>query len=161
MRIKKDPVIGAWELAESDESVRPQSTSGMVPCNRKRILIVDDEASIRQITQKVLAPQLPPDILYDMAANGREAVDSFVDFHHKIILLDMAMPVMDGEEAAIRILEVCDENKWEYPSIIFRTGYDPSSNSRNMVASDPAHCLLRKPVRNQTLITAVKKRLNQ
>lgn len=159
MRITKDPVLDAWELAESDEAKRPATDRDRVPANPNRLLIVDDEDSVRRITQSVLEANLPETFDYDFASNGEEAVRLFARTHHKVILLDLAMPVMDGEQAALKIMDLCEESKWEPPSIVFRTGYAPPGNVRNLVAVDPAHCLLRKPVRNQTLVTAVKKRL--
>lgn len=160
MRITKDPVLDAWELAESDEKKRPATDRNLVPANRNRLLIVDDEESIRRVTLSTLKASLPEHLEYDFARDGEEAVRLFSMKHHKVIMLDLAMPVMDGEKAGIKILDLCEESKWEPPSIIFRTGYAPPGNVRNIVAGDPAHCLLRKPVRNQTLITAVKKRFD-
>ena len=159
MKIIKDPILDSWELAESDIRRRPQSHETDKKCDRKRVLIVDDEKSIVLVTTKVLRATLPESIAIDTASNGKEAVEAFEASHPKVIVLDLTMPVMDGEQAANRIIDMCAENGWEVPSIIFRTGYAPPGDVRNLVASDPAHCLLRKPVRNQTLIMAVRKRL--
>jgi CheY-like chemotaxis protein len=159
MRITKDPVLDSWELAESDEDARVLQGGPFKPCNPYRILVVDDEESVRGITIRILESNLGPVYQYDQATNGEDAVRLFSQMHHKVILLDLSMPVLDGEQAANQILDICDQTQWETPAIIFRTGYAPPGNVRNMVACDPAHCLLRKPVRNQTLIKAVRGRL--
>ncbi len=62
------------------------------------ILVVDDEASIRKITQSTLEA-----CNYKVltASDGREAVAIYTKYHQNIsiILLDMMMPLMDGEKA--------------------------------------------------------------
>jgi CheY-like chemotaxis protein len=159
MKITKDPILDSWELAESDMRKRPIDRHPSKACDHNRVLIVDDEESVVLITSKVLKASLPDNIMIETAQNGEEAVSAFAKWHHKVIILDLIMPVMDGEQAANAIIDMCAESNWEVPSIIFRTGYAPPGDIRNLVASDPAHCLLRKPVRNQTLIMAVNKRL--
>lgn len=61
-----------------------------------RILVVDDEADIREFVQYNLLKEG-----YDVACatNGREAVERAVEFCPHIILMDMMMPEMDGCEA--------------------------------------------------------------
>lgn len=65
----------------------------------ERILIVDDDESIRQIVHLCLS-----DEGYDVyeASNGQAALDGLGEFRPSLILLDMRMPVMDGWEFARR-----------------------------------------------------------
>jgi CheY-like chemotaxis protein len=62
-----------------------------------RILVVDDDESIRQIVRLCLS-----DEGYDVfeAANGQAALDVVDEFQPSLILLDLRMPVMDGWEFA-------------------------------------------------------------
>lgn len=159
MKITKNPVLDSWELAESEERRRPHTHRAAKHCDRSRILIVDDEESVRFVTERVLRSKLSPNLILDMASNGQEAVAQFAKWQHKVIIMDLTMPILSGEEAANQIIDMCEEFQWEVPSIIFRTGYAPPGDVRNLVACDPGHCLLRKPVRNQTLVLAVAKRL--
>lgn len=159
MHINKNPLTDSWELAESEETTRPSVRKKVIPCKANTILIVDDEESIRGVTKLVLEKSLPDNVIYDCACDGHEAVKMYQGKHHKVILMDLSMPVLDGEKASHMILDLSQESGWEPPAIIFRTGYAPPNDVRNLVATDPAHCLLRKPVRNQTLIMAVSKRL--
>ena len=159
MKITKDPLMDSWELAESDQGARRVQVRGLVPCEKTRILIADDEESVRRVTTLVLKKDLGPAYEYDYAVNGEDAVRQFTQYHHKVILIDLSMPILGGEQAADQIVDICEDAKWEVPSIIFRTGYDPPQNIRNIVSCDSAHCLLRKPVRNQTLVMAVRRRL--
>ena len=65
-----------------------------------RILIVEDN----HINRAVFLKQLQQ-MEYDVAAvkNGQEAVDYYLEQTVDIILMDCAMPVMDGYEATARI----------------------------------------------------------
>jgi CheY-like chemotaxis protein len=60
-----------------------------------RILVVDDDESIRQIVRLCLS-----DEGYDIgeAANGEAALEILPAFQPRLILLDLRMPVMDGWE---------------------------------------------------------------
>jgi CheY-like chemotaxis protein len=64
---------------------------------RERILLVDDDESIRQVVSIFLT-----DEGYEVAGagNGRAALDVVHEFQPEIILLDLRMPVMDGCEFA-------------------------------------------------------------
>jgi two-component system, chemotaxis family, chemotaxis protein CheY len=65
----------------------------------ERILIVDDDESIRQIVRLCLS-----DEGYEVceAANGLAALEALETFRPNLILLDLRMPVMDGWEFARR-----------------------------------------------------------
>jgi DNA-binding response OmpR family regulator len=62
-----------------------------------RILIVDDDPSIRTIVAKSLE-QLPFAVGTELASNGMEAVDMAGRDHPDLIVLDVMMPEMDGFE---------------------------------------------------------------
>jgi CheY-like chemotaxis protein/anti-sigma regulatory factor (Ser/Thr protein kinase) len=70
------------------------------------ILVVDDEAGIREITRRMLEAFGYRVVL---AADGAEAVEIFSSRRHEIsaVLTDMMMPVMDGA-AAIRAMRTID-----------------------------------------------------
>ena len=65
----------------------------------ERILIVDDDESIRQIVRLCLS-----DEGYEVceAAHGVAALEAIETFRPNLILLDLRMPVMDGWEFARR-----------------------------------------------------------
>lgn len=67
-----------------------------------RVLIVDDQALIRQAVADILGAQDDIDVI-GLAANGREAID-FVSAHRPdIVIMDIRMPVLDGIEATAQI----------------------------------------------------------
>ncbi|MCW6051379.1 response regulator [Lyngbya sp. CCAP 1446/10] len=68
------------------------------PCYR--ILIVDDREDNRELLVKMLSPL---GFKLQQAANGREAVEMWENWHPHLILMDVRMPVMDGYEATKEI----------------------------------------------------------
>ena len=61
------------------------------------ILIVDDNASIRHILRAEFERR---DWKVEEARNGREAIEKAEESNPDLIVLDLAMPVMNGLEAA-------------------------------------------------------------
>ncbi len=71
---------------------------------RRRILLADDELSIRRAYCALLEPH---GYIVEAVRNGKEAVESFGRSRPDLVLLDVMMPVMDGLSAcaAIRRLD--------------------------------------------------------
>ncbi len=65
----------------------------------ERILIVDDDESIRQIVRLCLTDE---GFEVREAANGQAALEALAEFAPDLILLDLRMRVMDGWEFASR-----------------------------------------------------------
>lgn len=68
----------------------------------KKILVVDDEADIRDMLQTLLA-----DVGFEViqAENGQEALRKVQLFKPDMILLDISMPQMDGAEVCLKLKE--------------------------------------------------------
>ena len=67
-----------------------------------RVLVTDDHAMVRDGICALLA--LTGDIeAIGIAANGREALDMVRELMPDVVLMDIAMPIMDGLEATRRI----------------------------------------------------------
>lgn len=142
-------------LAKANDGMNDTSQAELVPCNRTRILITDDEAPIRSIFRMILSCGIPG-CLIDEATNGLEAVKSFADCHYGVVLLDLKMPVMDGQTAYQKICDVCGEKGWELPAVIFCTGFSAPGNLRPPAGCDTGFRILQKPVSNDALVAAVK-----
>jgi two-component system, OmpR family, KDP operon response regulator KdpE len=65
-----------------------------------RILVVDDEQSVRKFLKVALSSQ---DYVVDEAATGLEGIDSAAKIKPDVVILDLGLPDMDGTEV-IRLL---------------------------------------------------------
>ncbi len=130
----------------------------LVPCEKNRLLIVDDEPGIRSIFKQILSASLPGCVV-DVATNGAEAIESFKTGHHTVLLMDLHMPVMDGETAFRKLEELCETENREMPSVVFCAGYEPSYELHKVIANSRRHFILRKPVTNEMLLDTIKVRL--
>lgn len=86
---------------DSQEKVRADADSMVV--SGKTILVVDDIQTNRLVLTKILSTL---GAVCDVACNGQEAVDKFMDSSpggYDLILMDVQMPVLDGYEAVRRI----------------------------------------------------------
>ncbi len=73
--------------------------------NKKiRILLADDHAVVRQGFRMILGAQTDMEIVGE-AGNGREAVSMSEQLHPDIVVMDVAMPELNGIEATRRITE--------------------------------------------------------
>ena len=64
-----------------------------------RVLIVDDEPAVRAALDRALRLD---EYEIELAADGREALDRLADARQDAIVLDVAMPGIDGLEACRR-----------------------------------------------------------
>ncbi|MBC7644202.1 MAG: response regulator transcription factor [Thermoleophilia bacterium] len=92
-------------------SVDPRSPT---PC---RVVICDDAPSYRELLNVVMQTT-DGVIVVGMAIHGQEAVDLAVEHQPDIVLLDLAMPVMDGMEALPLIISASPQTK-----VIILTGF--------------------------------------
>ena len=112
---------------------------------RKKIMIVDDESSIREI----LSTQLGR-LHYDTvcAADGLEAVALFKSERPDLILMDLMMPIMDGLTACQKIRAV--EKKGRRVPVLFLTARD-SQHDKLSSALSGGDDFVTKPVSLQEL----------
>ena len=68
-----------------------------------KILVVDDESSIREALSKVL---LAEDYDVDTAENGQEAIEKLKTDKINLVLLDLGLPVKDGWGTVIWLAQV-------------------------------------------------------
>ncbi len=128
------------------------------PCDKNRLLIVDDETSIVRLFKVILSSALPETSI-DTAFNGREAVENFENGRHGTLLMDLHMPVMDGREAFETIQNLCREKDWVMPSVVFCTGFAPPDWVRTALHANTSHQLLNKPVTGTVLVETIRKSL--
>ena len=83
----------------------PAEGDGQVPVpstKKPRILVVDDDASIRTIVTKSLE-QLPFPVEIQSASNGVEGFEMVQNIHPDMVVLDIMMPGMDGFEVCQKL----------------------------------------------------------
>lgn len=78
-----------------------------------RILVVDDEAIIREFVSEVLEP-----LDVTQAVNGQDAIDQIPGFDPDLIITDIKMPIKGGEE----VVKFSKQFNSKIPVIII-TGY--------------------------------------
>ena len=113
-----------------------------------KVLLVDDEPLARERLRGLLAG-LPGVQLVGEASNGREAFEQAVAKRPDTVLLDIAMPVLDGLEAA-RYLQALEPP----PAVVFCTAYD-----EHALAAFEARAVdyLVKPIRRERLLQALER----
>ncbi|RKT54554.1 response regulator [Saccharothrix australiensis] len=85
-----------------------------------RVLVVDDQAMIRESFRVALDSQADLEVVGE-AGTGAEAVALALDLRPAVVLMDIRMPVMDGLEAARRILAAAGD---EPPRVLVLTTFD-------------------------------------
>lgn len=69
-----------------------------------RVLVVDDSSFMRKSLTHILTSDSSIDVI-DTASNGEEAIRKVKQLNPDVVLLDIAMPVMDGLTALIHIMK--------------------------------------------------------
>jgi PAS domain S-box-containing protein len=136
-------------LTESPCVTIPAESATKIPRGHgELILVIDDEAFVREITQKTLEAYGYRVIL---ASDGTEAVAIFAIRSKEIsaVLTDINMPVMDGRQT-IRILLQMDPDV----RIIAASGLSDSYKDAHLPGSGVTH-FLHKPFTGETLLTAL------
>jgi DNA-binding NarL/FixJ family response regulator len=96
------------------------------PC---RVGVCDDQAGFRQLVAVVLGLKSGLEIVGE-AADGREAVALAKKLQPDVLLLDIAMPEMDGLEALPRVLEVSPSTQ-----VVMLTGLTAASIRERALAA--------------------------
>jgi DNA-binding NtrC family response regulator len=111
--------------------------------NKKRILIVDDDETVRLSYRRSLA-----DSPWDVAAvqNGEEALQSMQSNPFDVVLLDVRMPGSDG----ISVLGTM-KRKWPDSEVVIITGY-PSLDGAVTAVRLGASNYVVKPVGPQEIV---------
>jgi DNA-binding NarL/FixJ family response regulator len=95
-----------------------------------RVLIVDDHAILRDGIRSLLERQENIRVVGE-ASNGREAIDRVQELSPDLVLMDVAMPEMNGLEATIqiksrfpqvRVLILTQHDDYEYVEPMLRAG---------------------------------------
>jgi excisionase family DNA binding protein len=103
----------------TDPGSTPHAAAGRTANERPRILVLDDEASIRDLLAKTLALA---DYDVDTAADGRSALERLRMYSYDLLIADLRMPGIDG----LSVIREAKRLKADIPVIVI-TGYSTES----------------------------------
>jgi CheY-like chemotaxis protein len=116
--------------------------------NKKTIMVVDDDADVREAVTDLLEAHgyavIP-------AANGQDALDELKTGERRpsLILLDVMMPIMDGQTFAAE--QQADPDLREIPVVVFTAFSAALDEMKDMHPS----ARLEKPVKAERLLDSV------
>lgn len=114
----------------------------------KRILIVDDAATVRMYHRNLLETA---GYVVEEAVNGIEALEKSLQNPFDLYVVDINMPKLDGYGF---LRELRAQDGAQVPAIMVST--EAESNDRMQAYTAGANAYLVKPVRPQQLLTHVK-----
>ena len=135
------------ETSPMRRAMRPEELKG------KRILLVDDEEVVARSAARLLK-RLGYDVL--VVNDGQAAVDFFEgsDVRPDLVLLDLDMPLMDGEETQRRLSRIEPDVR-----IVFVSGHRDMAREQ-LVMKAGARGFVRKPYEMRQLERAIQEALN-
>jgi len=138
---------GARAAAAAPPPPRPATGA-----SRPRVLVVDDEASIRDLLAKTLALA---EYDVDVAPDGRSALERMRLYPYDLLIADLKMPGMDG----LAVIREAKRYKADLPVIII-TGFSTESSAIDAVNLGVAG-YLTKPFRVPQVLAAAAKALGE
>ena len=155
-----------WRFRKRDidawlESQRPRGARGAgaasaravsPPAGRPRVLIVDDEASIRDLLSKTLALA---EYDVDLAPDGRSALERLRIIPYDLLITDLKMPGVDG----LAVIREARRLKADIPVIII-TGFSTEASAIEAVNLGVSG-YLTKPFRVPRVLAAAAKALGE
>jgi two-component system NtrC family sensor kinase len=116
-------------VATSSEAEHPHAPAAQTQGDRLRILVVDDEASVRVALQRYFAARGHE---VETTASGRDAIARLRDRTFDAVVVDMRMPDLSGEQL-YEELRARDPGHAE--RVVFTTGQLVEEGVRNFLAS--------------------------
>ena len=148
--------IDAWLESQRPRSARSstgQTTRIATPlAGRPRVLVVDDEASIRDLLSKTLALA---EYEVDLAPDGRTALERLRIVPYDLLITDLKMPGVDG----LAVIREARRMKADIPVIII-TGFSTEASAIEAVNLGVAG-YLTKPFRVPRVLAAAAKALGE
>ena len=148
--------IDAWLETQRPRGSRAAQTSApraaTAAGGRPRVLVVDDEATIRDLLSKTLALA---EYDVDMAHDGRTALDRLRIIPYDLLITDLKMPGVDG----LTVIREARRLKADLPVIII-TGFSNEASAIEAVNLGVSG-YLTKPFRVPRVLAAASKALGE
>lgn len=113
-----------------------------------KVLIADDHAVVREGTRRILQQEPEIEVVAE-AGDGEEALRLAASCKPDVVIMDIAMPVMDGIEATRQIKKLCPDT-----AVLILSAYDDDQFVFSLLEAGAAGYLL-KSVRGRELTDAV------
>jgi excisionase family DNA binding protein len=146
--------IDAWldrQRSESDKAGLPHHIVSSRRTARKRVLVVDDEASIRELLSKTLAIA---EYEVDTAGDAASALQQMRAAAYDLLIADLKMPGVDG----LTLIRQAKQIQADLPVIII-TGYSTESSAIEAVNLG-VDGYLTKPFRVPQVLAAAAKAMS-
>ncbi len=148
--------IDAWLESQRPRASRAAAPSAVrassAPAGRPRVLVVDDEVSIRDLLSKTLALA---EYDVDLAPDGRAAVERLRIIPYDLLITDLKMPGIDG----LAVIREARRLKADIPVIII-TGFSTEASAIEAVNLGVSG-YLTKPFRVPRVLAAAAKALGE
>ena len=149
--------IDAWLESQRPRAGRPvpatpPARSATAAAGRPRVLVVDDEATIRDLLSKTLALA---EYDVDLAPDGRAALDRLRMIPYDLLITDLKMPGVDG----LTVIREARRLKADLPVIII-TGFSNEASAIEAVNLGVSG-YLTKPFRVPRVLAAAAKALGE
>jgi excisionase family DNA binding protein len=146
--------IDAWLESQRPRGGRTAVSTRSIPVQvgRPRVLIVDDEASIRDLLSKTLALA---EYDVDLAPDGRTALERLRIIPYDLLITDLKMPGVDG----LAVIREARRLKTDIPVIII-TGFSTEASAIEAVNLGVSG-YLTKPFRVPRVLAAASKALGE
>jgi CheY-like chemotaxis protein len=123
----------------------------------KKILVVDDEAGFTRLLKLNL--EKTGRFTVRVVNDATKAIEAMRQFHPDLALLDIVMPDLDGGD--IVALMKADPTLSQIPVLMLTALVGPQEVGEHAVAQSGDLLMLGKPVRLQTLLTAIDEQLGK
>lgn len=146
LRQTMDHLISGDRLHRITPQIAPVSTAS----SRKRILVVDDSITVREVERKILSDH---GFLVDMAVDGLDGWGMVRRNSYDLIITDIDMPNLDGIELLVHIK---NSSEHENIPVIILSYKDQEEDKNRGLDAGADYYLTKSSFHDQTLIEAVE-----
>jgi PAS domain S-box-containing protein len=149
-----------WSLSDRADVEKPRPVRRVVGLDpdqpEVRILIVDDDASVRKLLRRILESV---GFAVQEAANGRDAVERAETWRPQTVLMDMRLPDMDGIETMRSIRERAEHTPGSRTPVVVAITASALEEDRRRFLSAGGNGFLAKPFRESEIYELIRKHL--
>jgi DNA-binding response OmpR family regulator len=123
--------------------------------NQKKVLVIEDEEPVRRVLVNALQ-DLKCDVL--QAKDGQEGLDTALSEHPNLIILDLIMPKLAGQQ----VCEKLRGDEWgKKAHIIILTNLDSKTEKEGLKNLNIDDYLVKSNIKIDELVNTVKEKLSR